>query len=66
MPQQTAVIAGEWDRVCDEAKLSQTDKNPSARRSHRDGAMIKAFCNEAGIEAEDYGRIRLRRRHLPT
>lgn len=39
MVQQITAISGEWDRVCDEAKLSQTDKNLFAGRQ-----FLNAYC----------------------
>ena len=37
--QQITAIAGEWDRVCDEAKLGQTDKSLFAGRQ-----FLNAYC----------------------
>lgn len=39
MLQQIAAIADDWDRLCDEAKLSQTDRNLFAGRQ-----FLNAYC----------------------
>ena len=41
LQKKISTIAGEWDRICDEAKLSQTDKSLFAGRQ-----FLNAYCDQ--------------------
>ena len=47
MVKQITTIAGEWDRVCDEAKLSQTDKSLFAGRQFLNAYCIQDLGNQS-------------------
>jgi serine/threonine-protein kinase HipA len=60
MVKQITTIAGEWDRVCDEAKLSQTDKSLFAGRQFLNAYCIQDLGNQSATLREAFEAARAR------
>jgi serine/threonine-protein kinase HipA len=54
MIKQITTIAGEWDHVCDEAKLSQTDKSLFAGRQFLNAYCIQDLGNQSATLREAF------------